>query len=106
MVSREADMAALKTEVAELKNSLQDLLKHAGEEVSEKTSESRKYVKSMMEQMQGKARDKVRNAYSATKDAGIKAIERGRGGISKSPYTVVLAAFMVGLGTGVLIKRK
>jgi ElaB/YqjD/DUF883 family membrane-anchored ribosome-binding protein len=91
-----ADIETLKADIQKLRDDLGELLGSVGSFSKEKLAETQKRLIAAIDDVEGKAYDRLRGTARTVHDRSRRAMDVSRGAVEQKPLTYVVAAFVAG----------
>lgn len=92
-----ADIETLKEDIQRLRDDLGDMLGSVGSFSKEKLMETRDRLMAAVDDLQGKAYDRLQGAARTARAHGHHAVDVSRGAVEQKPLTYVVTAFIAGV---------
>ena len=96
----------LKQQMNKLQDELNKLLKHTGEQSQAAVDNLKSKLSSAVSSFQQQANQKMHDAYDAGREYSRKAVEKSRQAISERPFSALAAAFVGGMISILLLRRR
>ena len=91
-----ADIEILKADIQKLRDDLSDILGSVGSYSKEKLADTRERLMAAVEDLEGKAYDRLQGTVRTVRDKGHRAVDASRGAVEQKPLTYVVTAFIAG----------
>jgi ElaB/YqjD/DUF883 family membrane-anchored ribosome-binding protein len=92
-----ADIETLKADIQKLRDDLGDLLGSVGSFSKEKLAETRNRLVAAVDDIEGKAYDRLQGTARTVRDRSHRAVDVSRGAVEQKPLTYVVTAFIAGV---------
>lgn len=92
-----ADIETLKADIQKLRDDLGDLLGSVGSFSKEKLMDTRNRLVAAVDDLQGRAYDRLHGTAKTVRDRGHRAVDVSRGAVEEKPLTYIAAAFAAGV---------
>jgi len=91
-----ADIENLKADIQKLRDDLGDMLGSIGSYSKERLADTRDKLMAAVEDLEGKAYDRLHGTARTVRDRGHRAVDASRGAVEQKPLTYVVTAFIAG----------
>ena len=91
-----ADIETLKADIQKLRDDLGDMLSSVSSLSKEKLAETRDRLVAAVDDLQGKAYDRLQGTARTVRDRSHRAVDVSRGAVEQKPLTYVVTAFVAG----------
>lgn len=92
-----ADIETVKADIQKLRDDLGDMLGSVGSFSKEKLAETRDRLVAAVDDLQGKAYDRLHGTARTVRDRSHRAVDVSRGAVEQKPLTYVVTAFIAGV---------
>jgi ElaB/YqjD/DUF883 family membrane-anchored ribosome-binding protein len=92
-----ADIEILKADIQKLRDDLGDMLGSVGSYSKEKLADTRNKLMAAVDDLQGKAYDRLQGTARTVRDRSHRAVDMSRGAVEQKPLTYVVTAFIAGV---------
>jgi ElaB/YqjD/DUF883 family membrane-anchored ribosome-binding protein len=92
-----SDLERLKSDIQKLREDLGEMLGSAGSYSREKLVETRGRLRAAVDDLQGKAYDRLHETARVVRDRGGRAAQASRSAVGQRPLTYVATAFAAGV---------
>jgi ElaB/YqjD/DUF883 family membrane-anchored ribosome-binding protein len=100
------DKETLKADIERLRNDLGEMLGSIGSYSKERVMSTQHRLRSAFEDIEGKAKSRVRDTTQKIKEGSRHAVDKGRKVIDRRPLTAITVAFASGAAMGHLCKKR
>jgi ElaB/YqjD/DUF883 family membrane-anchored ribosome-binding protein len=101
-----SDKDALKADIEKMRNDLGEMLGSIGSFSKEKIMDTQNRLRTAIEDIQGRTKDRLKGTSQVVKDRGYKAMEKSRRGIEHRPLTSIIIAFVAGMLLASIVHRR
>ncbi len=91
-----ADIEVLKADIQKLRDDLGDMLGSISSYSKERLADTRDRLMAAVEDLEGKAYDRLQGTARTVRDRGHRAVNASRGVVEQKPLTYVVTAFIAG----------
>jgi ElaB/YqjD/DUF883 family membrane-anchored ribosome-binding protein len=92
-----SDLERLKSDIQKLRDDLGEMLGSAGTFSKERLAETRSRLRAAVDDLQGKAYDRLQETARVVRDRGQRAAHASRNAVEQRPLTYVATAFAAGV---------
>jgi len=92
-----ADIETLRADIQKLRDDLGDMLGSVSSFSKEKLKETRDRLVAAVDDLEGKAYDRLQGTARTVRDRGHRAMDMSRGAVEGKPLTYVVSAFIAGV---------